>query len=97
MFHITHGSGFQMTFENRVTLSVQFGPGNYCDCENRSTYDLNAPRNTGHWKSKNAEVAILLPNGDFYQIQEHDKVEGWQTVEDVCKWIEVAKNLSVTA
>ena len=91
MFQITDGRGFQMTFENGVTLSVQFGPANYC--ENRSTDDFKAPRKTSLWKSKDAEVAILLPDGEFYQIQECDKVEGWQTVEDVCRWIEVARNL----
>ena len=91
MFQICDSKGFQMTFENGVTLSVQFGPGNYC--ENRSTDDFNAPRKTHRWKSKDAEVAILLPDGEFYQIQEFDQVEGWQTVEDVCKWIEVARNL----
>ena len=91
MFQICDGKGFQMTFENGVTLSVQFGPGNYC--ENRSTDDLELPRKKSLWKSKDAEVAILLPDGEFYQIQEHDQVEGWQTVEDVCKWIELARNL----
>ena len=91
MFQICDGKGFQMTFENGVTLSVQFGPGNYC--ENRSTDDFSAPRKTGCWKSKDAEVAILLHDGEFYQIQEYDQVEGWQTVEDVCKWIEIARNL----
>lgn len=94
MFQICDSKGFQMTFENGVTLSVQFGPGNYC--EHRSEEKFNAPRNNRFWKSKDAEVAILLPDGEFYQIQEHDQVEGWQTVEDVCKWIELARNL-VTA
>lgn len=93
MFKITDSKGFQMTFLNGVTLSVQFGPANYC--ENKNNEDFDAPRKTSRWQSKNAEVAILLPNGNFYQIQEMDQVEGWQTVEDVCKWIEVAKNLSV--
>ena len=31
MFKITRGTGFQMTFENGWTISVQFGYGNYCD------------------------------------------------------------------
>ena len=91
MFQICDGKGFQMTFENGVTLSVQFGPGNYC--ENRSTEDFSVPRKTSLWKSKDAEIAILLPNGEFYQIHEYDQVAGWQTVEDVCEWIEFARNL----
>ena len=31
MFSISGNRGFQMTFENGYTVSVQFGPGNYCD------------------------------------------------------------------
>lgn len=93
MFAITRGSGFQMTFENGVTISVQFGPPNYC--ARRSTDDFNAPQKTTMWTSKDAEVAILLPDGTFYQIQEHDKVEGWQSTEDVAKWIELARNMEV--
>jgi len=91
MFSITGHKGFQMTFENGVTLSVQFGPGNYC--ENRNVDDFKAPQKSHRWDSKDAEVAILMPDGEFYQIQEHDNVEGWQTVEDVCKWIELARSL----
>lgn len=94
MFSITDGKGFQMTFDNGVTLSVQFGPANYC--EHHGSLDFDEPRKRGVWKSKNAEVAILLPNGDFYPIQEHDDVIGWQTVEDICKWIEVARSIEVT-
>lgn len=35
MFKITGGKGFHITFENGYTISVQFGPGNYCDHYNR--------------------------------------------------------------
>jgi hypothetical protein len=31
MFKITGGKGFHIRFENGYTVSVQFGPGNYCD------------------------------------------------------------------
>ena len=31
MIRITNGKGFQMTFENGWTISVQFGWGNYHD------------------------------------------------------------------
>jgi hypothetical protein len=30
MFRITEGRGFQMTFANGWTVSVQWGAGNYC-------------------------------------------------------------------
>ena len=31
MFEVTTGKGFHVTFENGWTVSVQFGPGNFCD------------------------------------------------------------------
>lgn len=31
MFRITRGKGFHVSFPNGYTVSVQFGPGNYCD------------------------------------------------------------------
>ena len=31
MFKITEGKGFHITFANGYTVSVQFGPDNYCD------------------------------------------------------------------
>jgi hypothetical protein len=36
MMKITAGKGFQITFANGYTVSVQWGPGNYCD--NHSYY-----------------------------------------------------------
>lgn len=30
MFKITDRKGFHITFKNGVTISIQFGPGNYC-------------------------------------------------------------------
>lgn len=64
----------------------------------RKTYrwPISTGRNSGkkeRWESSDAEVAILLPDGKFYRIQEHDDVIGRQTAEDVAKWIEVARNL----
>lgn len=92
MFSITSSKGFQMTFENGVTVSVQFGPGNYC--ENRDK-DFNAPNKADRWNSKDAEVAIILPNGDFYSGQDFHGVEGWQSVKDVVGWINFAMNMKV--
>jgi len=30
-FRITHNKGFHITFPNGLTLSTQFGGGNYCE------------------------------------------------------------------
>lgn len=91
MFTITAGKGFQITFDNGVILSVQFGPGNYC--ENKDL-DFDIPKKERFYRSKNAEIAIILPNGEFYQFEEsEDQVQGWQNVEDFCKWLDLAKNM----
>lgn len=90
MFSITDGKGFQIKFDNGCTVSVQWGPGNYGD-----NYDARwgSQREKLRWKSTTAEVAILLPDGNFYSLPDHGDVAGWQTPEEVAKWIEVARNL----
>ena len=94
MFKITGGKGFQITFKNGCTLSVQFGPGNYSD---KRDAPWDAPKAAHFWKSTTAEVAIILPNGDFYQLPGGDPdVAGWQTVEDVIPLIDVARNIDTS-
>ena len=39
-FNSTHNKGFRMTFENGFSISVQWGPGNYCE---RKDADSHAP------------------------------------------------------
>lgn len=90
MFSITDGKGFQITFENGCTVSVQWGPGNYCD---NYGAEYASQRGKLQWQSTTAEVAILLPDGKFYRVQEHDDVIARQTPEEVARWIEVARNL----
>jgi len=92
MFRVMDNKGFQIVFENGCTLSVQFGPGNYTDSDVRAKA-WEAPRQQREWEAQTAEVAILLPNGRFYPITEMDDVIGWQSVEDVLKWIDVARNI----
>lgn len=97
MFAITGHKGFQITFQNGVTISVQFGPGNYTDQDIRDArFDL--PKSKERWEAKTAEVAILLPNGDFYDIplepyNSDGTVVGWATVEDVCALINHAREI----
>lgn len=54
MFSTYLNKGFHMTFENGWTISVQFGPNNYCDQEDTK----DDPRHHAKWNSKTAEVAI---------------------------------------
>lgn len=58
MFRITRGRGFQITFENGYTVSVQFGQFNYCANYN-TMEDEKTERQFGEMGSKTAEVAII--------------------------------------
>ncbi len=89
MHKITANKGFQITFDNGCTISVQWGNGNYCDNHTSDPASTGQPVNP----SKTAEVAIILPSGAFYRIQEHDDVIGWQSANDVARWIAIAAEL----
>ena len=60
---ITEGKGFHLDLPNGVTVSVQFGPGNYADQEVRNA-GFNAPAeaaaNGEFWGSNLAECAAYL-------------------------------------
>jgi hypothetical protein len=80
-FRITCGKGFQMTFANGYTISVQFGYTNYCD--NR---DLDAVAETvaqlsdkvGSSSCRNAEfLAWDSANRDVFV------ADGWLTPDQV--------------
>lgn len=64
---INENKGFHLKFANGFTVSVQFGPYNYC--ENRSL-SAGASRNGEPVpNSADAEVAVFHPNGEFLQMQ----------------------------
>lgn len=50
MFQAFENKGFQVSFPNGLTLSVHFGPGNYCEHRSERT------RKVG---SKDAEIAVF--------------------------------------
>jgi hypothetical protein len=83
MFTITAGKGFQLTFANGYGLSVQWGSFNYCDNRWESYDDVVL----GEAGSPNAEIAVILPNGDI----DHDSIQGWLTPDQVlAKMVEVS-------
>jgi hypothetical protein len=99
MFAITEHKGFSMTFENGWTISVQFGPMNYCEHRNIDAdvhsilYAIRAPKNADTWTSKTAEIAIIMPNGEFYRPKAWSgDVKGWCSADDVVLWISHTKN-----
>ena len=88
MFKSTYNRGFQITFENGITVSVQFGTGNYCS--RRSL----APEATLHGdlanrtvESADAEIAIWHKDSDIWFDFGSDQVKGWCTPNEVAMWI----------
>ena len=82
LFKITNGKGFQMTFKNGVTISVQWGPGNYSD-----NYDKDfRPREQVIVESRTAEIAIWDRSHRWHDF-EGDQVEGNLTPDEVSEWI----------
>jgi len=69
MFKITGKKGFHITFANGYTVSVQFGPGNYCDNYDRrigrdeesSGSDGSSAAECGVWGPNNGEL-LMLPD-----------------------------------
>lgn len=77
--------GFQIKFANGYTVSVQWGPGNYCD-------NYGSPARKTADDSATAETAIITPDGDFL-LYKGDSVQGHQTADDVAETIMFASRL----
>lgn len=77
-------AGFQMTFDNGWTVSVQWGGGTYSEnhySDFRSGVD-----------SPNAEIAAWDKDGNWHSFGE-DNVKGWQTADQVADFIQYIKGL----
>ena len=83
-FSITSHKGFHLTFNNGWQVSVQFGPGNYCERKNAEHY---LPESNDIWRSKDAEIAVWHTNNGKMVMLENDVVRGWSTVDEVAKVI----------
>ncbi len=80
-FRITGKKGFHITFENGWTVSVQFGPGNYCDNYDMSIRDDDEL--AGKQGSSTAEVAAWGPDGKMIDRDWGDTVGNRQTPAQV--------------
>jgi len=89
MFSISGNRGFQMTFENGYTVSVQFGPGNYCD---NYSLPLSYKVNKRVPDSKNAETALIGGDKKFVRYL-HDVVQKDMTPEMVLDLLNHARDL----
>lgn len=87
-FNVTQHKGVRIRFKNGYSVSIQWGPGNYCKLpDNVDRYDFYAPKNTDHWRADTAEIAIFDPNDKWatrYFFPDHcDDVIGHLTAEEV--------------
>lgn len=92
MFKITNKKGFNIKFENGFAVSVQFGPGNYCE-----NYDKEIGREeeiSGMKGSNNAECAVFNPDGKMLEYGDWagDIVGGYMKPSEVLKLLNWAAN-----
>ena len=77
--------GFQLTFSNGITISVQFGTGNYC--ERRCYAEYRSEMNESLINSQDAEIMIWDVNDINFRF-EHDDVKGWCDANEIAMWID---------
>lgn len=85
-FRITRQKGFHMEFENGWTVSVQWGPGNYCDHHKTWSEEVDLSKQK-EWPSTTAEVAVFDPTGAMTMFSNFETVQGWQTPDQVAALI----------
>ena len=85
MFSIQDNKGFQISFKNGYTVSVQFGGGNYCANRGCPIDGQPVP------KSVTAETALMTADG-FVRYQ-HDDVQGHMSPGAVAELIAYAEAL----
>ena len=87
MFKITQNKGFQMTFKNGMTISVQFGVGNYCGQRNLEKNRWSEIAKTNNIvESDTAEIVIWDKEGTWLSFGS-DTVKGWCDTDEVASWI----------
>ena len=94
---ITGGKGFQLDLPNGVTVSVQWGPGNYSDNNNAG---FDAPGKTAaageEWGSNLAECAAFITGSDLSWISVPGYTGGGgggAIGENVCGYLNVSQVL----
>lgn len=92
MFAITNGTGFHITFPSGITLSTQFGGGNYC-----INYDLEIgiEKKKSKVQSKNAEIAIWDEEGKWLTNQAYKELFNEEIGDDVKGNVEIEEWLKI--
>ena len=95
-FLATRNKGFRMTFENGFAISVQWGPGNYCE---KKDEDFDKPMDERFWESCSAEIAVIDTNNNIQENSSvgmislgRDTVEGWVSADQVAKVITIVQS-----
>ena len=87
-FIATQNKGFRMTFDNKFTISVQWGTINYCEKKNLMAEHKDEIKEP-ICESKSAEIAVFDPEGNIVPLEEYDQVKGWLTPDEVAKVITI--------
>jgi len=88
MIEINGNRGFQITFENGWTVSVQIGAGCYCaNKDNKGDYNTSKP-------SPNAEIAAFKNDGNdrFWYDFGTDTVKGWCTPAEILEFMNMVSH-----
>ena len=64
-FSTDYNKGFRMSFNNGMTISVQFGSSNYCSRSNCDSYPMSEMKEY-IVTSPDAEIAIWDANGNWF-------------------------------
>ena len=86
-FEISNQKGFQITYKNGYTVSVQFGCGNYCTNRDLPIEDYGKAVPA----SDTAETALMTKDG-FVPYQ-GDDVQGYMSPSEVLKLMVYAESL----
>ena len=87
-FSIQGGQGFQITFENGYTVSVQFGQYHYCSNKNLKRNDDVYTKDC-----RNAETAIFYKDTHPFHKHKGDDVQSYQSPKEVLETLKYAESL----
>src|SRR3990167_10829053 len=86
---ITQGKGIHILFPNGYTVSIQFGPGNYCDHYSRCVGEDE--RRCGEEGSTTVECAVWKDDGMIVMEGWEDTVQGNMTIMEALKLLNIVK------
>lgn len=90
-FKSTENKGFQLTFDNGLTISVQFGTMNYCSRKYLEGEIFDSEMRTRIVESQTAEIAIWDNQNNDFDFG-NNVVKGWCTPDEVVDWMMQVKN-----